>query len=172
MGRLKVKHTNNPLNLQKQILKESAWDFFGAFLLFLLFSAIAIVFWLLDQVELSDMLFANFIILSIATILLTIAIRRFSILRRLNKIKFSSEKTVSINCKKVSFLYSPIAKGTSLILCVAMTDEAGKKFYYVFTKENIPFDIMKKKIKGELLGRRLELICYRDTNIVKYSPLQ
>ena len=92
--------------------------------------------------------------------------RRFKIYRQLHKIQFSTEQLVPIHCKKISFLYKPVSKHFSSIICIIIVDEYGNKFYYVYPKEG-PSEFANKFIKQQCLGKHLELNCYKNTYMIK-----
>ena len=91
-------------------------------------------------------------------------LRRFIIYTKINKIKSMSEQTIEITCKKVSFLTQPISKHSSVIICIVLTDENGKKYYDIV---NGISDSAKKATKAELLNAKVTLNCYVNTNCVK-----
>jgi hypothetical protein len=92
--------------------------------------------------------------------------RRFKIYQQLNKIQFSTEQLFPIHCNKISFLYKPISKYSSSIICIIIVDEYGNKFYYVYPKEG-PSEFANKFIKQQCLGKHLELNCYKNTYMIK-----
>lgn len=96
-------------------------------------------------------------------------VRRFNIFWKIRKIEFSNEKTVVVHCRKISFLVHPVSKYSSAILGIILKDEMGNKFYYVYPERSAPSDLAKKDIKEQYLGS-IEIVCYRNTNIVKRLP--
>lgn len=94
---------------------------------------------------------------------------RFLVFLKLRKVQFSNEQSVSVNCKKILFLLHPVGKHSSAILGIILKDAGGNKFYYVYPKKDEPSDFVKKYIKEQYLGS-IELVCYRNTNIVKRLP--
>ena len=92
--------------------------------------------------------------------------RRFKIYQQLNKIQFSTEQLFPIHCNKISFLYEPISKYFSSIICIIIVDEYGNKFYYVYPKGG-PSEFANKFIKQQCLGKHLELNCYKNTYMIK-----
>ena len=95
------------------------------------------------------------------------AIRRFLIFRQLDHIKFSSEEALTIQCRKVAFLFHPVSKHTSVILCVIVHDVHGNKFYYVYPLKSAPYDASKKSIKNQFTGNQVDVRCYRNTRFIK-----
>ena len=93
--------------------------------------------------------------------------RRFKIYQQLNKIQFSTEQLFSIHCNKISFLYKPISKHFSSIICIIIVDEYGNKFYYVYPSKEAPSEFGNKFIKQQCLGKHLELNCYKNTYMIK-----
>lgn len=97
-------------------------------------------------------------------------IRRILIFRQLDKIKYASEETVTVQCTKVRFLLHPVSKYTLLILCIILKDEHSNWFYYIYPLQTAPNDSSKKAIKEQLLGKTVKLICYRNTKFIKSLP--
>ena len=93
--------------------------------------------------------------------------RRFKIYQQLNKIQFSTEQLFSIHCNKISFLYKPISKHCSSIMCIIIVDEYGNKFYYVYPSKVGPSEFANKFIKQQCLGKHLELNCYKNSHMIK-----
>ena len=91
----------------------------------------------------------------------------FSIWGTIIKIRYTSEQVVSIDCHSVSFILKSISKFSYAIACIILTDERGNKFHYVYLEDKEPSDLARKDIKEQYLGNKIELICYKNTNIVK-----
>ena len=94
-------------------------------------------------------------------------IRRLIIFKQLKRIQFSTEQSISIHCSKISCLYKPISRFFHSIICLIIIDERGNKFYYVYPENNSPSEFGQKHIKEYYLEKRLELKCYKNTNVIK-----
>ena len=168
------KHINyssrNPLPLQQQAIKRTMIDYLGvsAFLFIALIVMLLVDLW--EDKSLDQPIYI-LIILSILVGMfiyyLTHGVLCFNIWRKLIKICYTSEQVVSINCHSVSFILKSISKFSSVIACIILTDEMGDKFYYVYLEDKEPSDLARKNIKEQYLGNKIELICYKNTNIIK-----
>ena len=156
------------LSIQKQAVRSAALDYFGASALFWVFPIVVLLIKFLDEsssMSDSGFYFVLVILCTISLWFLFLAIRRFSMFRKLQKIESLTERKVDIYCKKISFMFQPYSKHSSLILCAVFVNETGDKFHYIFPCA--PFDCERKNLKKQFYKKRLELICYNDTNIVK-----
>ena len=149
-------------------------EYLGASVLFLLFALIIMNLEKSYNGEISskrvDFIVVEIFISAISVYWMVCFVRRLLIFCKIRKIKFSSEKTVSFYCKKVSFLLEANSKTSSIVSCIIFLDEGGTKFYYVYPKEDAPYNSDKKDIKYKYSGRELRIICYKDTNMVKVLP--
>lgn len=167
--------TDNPLFLQQQSIRNAMLDYFGVSLLFFFFDIVIIVLGFLDKSISSPKTGIIHGILMISVIFicyLVASVRRYSIFKKLSKIKFSTEQSVSVYCRKVQLFLHPESRFSSVVLCVVLLDKNGNKFYYVYPEKSAPSPSFKKRIKEKYIGCNIELICYKDTNIVKFLPSQ
>lgn len=165
---------NDLLQQQKEAIESSMLEFFGIAALFFLFFSITLLIDFLERSEQTQnggMFFGELIVFVIFDVFCVAALKRFWIFRKISKVKFSSEETVSVHCDKINFMYFPVSKGTSLIECVVLKDESGEKYYYIFPKKKRPFDNSKNRIKEKYLEKEIVIICYRNTNIIKILPI-
>ena len=165
--RCQDRYAPNILSMQKQIMREAFLDYFGvAVALVVMALVVCMVGFLTEDVSHSKRIIfcATPAILCIAIIFIILFLRCFSVFSKLNKIQCSSEQIVEIVCKKVNFLIYARSKYSTVIICVILTDEQGKRFYFV-TKD-IPYDT-KKRLRQTFQNARITLICYAKTNCVK-----
>ena len=159
---------SSPLNSQKQALKLNMFYCLASSVVLFALNILGII--VVFQGENTRQIFVLSIIEMIfagAFIHCFIAFgRRFKIYQQLNKIQFSTEQLYPIHCNKISFLYKPISKHFSSIICIIIVDEYGNKFYYVYPKEG-PSEFANKFIKQQCLGKHLELNCYKNTYMIK-----
>ena len=94
-------------------------------------------------------------------------IRCFNVFKKVVKIQYTSEQAISVNCQKVLFMLKDISKFSSAIAYIILVDESGNKYTYVYPEDKEPSDLAKKGIKERYVGKRMELICYKNTNIIK-----
>lgn len=155
------------LKMQKETMKKAYIDYLRAGI-FLSVLALAVVIAAIFNNEASysaeNAFYGVLLVLCIVLFFVCMALRRYLVFARFNKIKSSVEKNVIITCKKVSFIFKPVRRHSGSIICIIFTDESGKKYYNV-TKE-IP-DSEKKKLKAKLLNSKVVLICYGDTECVR-----
>ncbi len=155
------------LNTQKNTMKKAFLDYLwaGIFLSALMVAVfIAAVFNNEDSYSAENAFYGVLLVLCIVLFFVYMALRRYLVFARFNKIRPSVEKNVIITCKKVSFIFKPVRRHSGSIICIIFTDESGKKYYNV-TKE-IP-DSEKKKLKAKLLNSKVLLVCYGDTECVR-----
>lgn len=80
----------------------------------------------------------------------------------IRSIKYSSEQTVKIVCVKVSSLIHAVTRNDNEIICLILTDELGKKYYFACGPDD-----SGEAMKIRIVNSELTLICYKDTNVVK-----
>ena len=168
------KQSSRILSTQKETMKKAFLNYLWAAMMFFVMALIAFAVGLLTEEESHSkrIIFgATPSILCITAFFTCLFLHRFLIFLRINKIKFSAEQTIEITCKKVKFLTRPIRKYADVIVCIILTDEKGKKYYYVTNEIS---DFPKKGTKAELLNTKISLACYSNTNYVKtyqvYKP--
>ena len=98
---------------------------------------------------------------------LALYIRSFLLFRKLSEITLETEELITLYCSKVSFIHKPISRFLTKVLCIVFNDENGNKLYFVYPKTKMPYDIAKKKIREQYYNKRVQLVCYKNTNIVK-----
>ena len=165
---------NDLLQQQKAAIESSMLEFFGVAALFFLFFCITLMIDFIErakQTQSGGMFLGELIVFVIFDVFCVAALKRFWIFRKISKVKFSSEGTVSIYCKKISFMYFPVTKGTSSIDCIVFKDEYGKKYFYVYPKKKRPDSNSKKQIKEKYLDNEMQIICYKNTNFIKILPI-
>ena len=113
---------------------------------------------------------AEFGVLALFTGCFLAFIRRRGIARQFDKIKYASEQTVTVRCKKLCFLSRAVSRCSSVLLCVVIVDENGNKFYYVYPAAAAPADAVKRELRQACLGCRMELVCYKGTGMIKRFP--
>lgn len=155
------------LSIQKQTMKSAFLDYLGAAIMFFIMTLVVFVAGLLteDASHSKRIIFgATPIILGFTIFFTFLFLRRFIIFKKINKIESFSEQTIEITCKKVAFVIQPISKHSSVIICIVLTDENGKKYYDIV---NGISDLAKKRTRSALLNAKVVLHCYADTNCVK-----
>ena len=158
-----------PLNSQKkEIERNTVYCLCFCILLFIIAILEVIVLFQAKNIRETVALLAVEMIIAGAFIHCFIAlIRRVDVLRVFKKIQVSTGQSVSVYCSKVSFLYKPVSKHFAAIMCVAIVDENGNKFYYVYPSKESPHELSNKFIKRQLLGKQIELHCYKNSCIIK-----
>lgn len=162
--------SSNPLPLQRHAIRNTMFDYLGVsgFLFIVLIVMLLLDSWddkVLDQPIYISIMFL--IMVGMFMFYLSHFIFCFIVFRKFVKIQYTSEHAVSINCQRVSFMLKMVSKFSSAIAYIILTDEKGNKFTYVYPEDKEPSDLAKKDIKGKYIGKRVELICYKNTNIVK-----
>ena len=155
------------LNTQKNTMRKAFLDYLWAgIFLSVLMAAVFITAIFNNEASYSaeNAFYGVLLVLCIVLFFVCMALRRYLVYARFNKIRSSVEKNVIITCKKVSFIFKPVRRHSGSIICVIFTDESGKKYYNV-TKE-IP-DSEKKKLKAKLLNSKVVLTCYGNTECVR-----
>ena len=155
------------LSMQKQTMKKAFLDYLGATIMFFVMALVVLMVGLLteDASHSKQILFgATPIIIGFTMFFTFLFLRRFVIFKEINKITSSSEQTIEITCKKVSFLTQPISRYSAVIICIVLTDENGKKYYDIV---NGISDSTKKATRAELLNVKITLNCYANTNCVR-----
>lgn len=154
------------LAMKKQTMKEASIAYLGCAIVFFLLAATTLIagFAAEDASQSKTIIFfAVPMILVITSVFAVLFVRRFIVFQKLLEITSTSEDTVKITCKKVSFFEHPISKGASKVICVILTDENGKKYYDVV---NI-FYLDKKEARAKLINEKITVNCYKSTNCVK-----
>lgn len=154
------------LAMKKQTMKEASIAYLGGAIVFFLLAATTLIsgFAAEDASQSKTIIFfAVPMILVITSVCAVFFVRRFIVFKKLLQITSTSEDTVKITCKKVSFLEHPISKGANKVICVILTDENGKKYYDVV---NI-FYLDKKEASTKLINEKVTINCYKNTNCVK-----
>ena len=165
-GRNIDRSSSDVLSMQKQIMKKVFLDCLGAAIMFFVMALVVFVVGLLteDAAHSKRIIFgATPILLGFTIFFAFLFLRRFIIYTKINKIKFISEQSIEITCKKLSFLTHPISKHYFVIICIILTDENGKKYYNIV---NGISDNAKKATQAELLNAKVTLNCYVNTNCV------
>ena len=165
---------NDLLQQQKAAIESSMLEFFGVAALFFLFFCITLMIDFIErakQTQNGGMILAELIVFVVFAESCVSAVKRFCVFRKISKVEFSSEGTVSIHCKKISFMYIPVTKGTSSIDCIVLKDEYGKKYFYVYPKKKRPDSNLKKEIREKYLDNEMQFICYKNTNFIKILPM-
>ena len=160
---------SSPLNSQKQALKLNMFYCLGSSVVLFAFNILGIIV-VFQGEKLRHILVLSIIEMIFAGMFMHCFIafgRRYKIFQQLNKIQFATEQLFSVYCSKISFLYKPISKYFSSIMCIVIVDENGNKFYYVYPSKKSPGEFGNKYIKQQCLGKRLELNCYKNTNVIK-----
>lgn len=161
----------NPLFLQKQAISNAMFNSLGVSVLFFVLAIVLVILEFHDGAPSLKIVYFHGLLAWCAFLCFFILfIRYFIIFRKVSKIKFTSEQCVSMYCKKITFILQPISKNASAILCIILKDKSGNKFYYVYPEKTAPSDLAKKHIKEQYIGKQVELICYKNTNIVKALP--
>ena len=158
--------SSDVLSMQKQTMKKAFLDCLGAAIMFFVMALVVFVVGLLteDAAHSKRIIFgATPILLGFTIFFAFLFLRRFIIYTKINKIKFMSEQSIEITCKKLSFLTHPISKHYFVIICIILTDENGKKYYNIV---NGISDNVKKATQAELLNAKVTLNCYVNTNCV------
>ncbi len=160
------------LSRQKQTMKKAFLDYLWAAIMLFIMALIVFVVGILteDSSHSKRIIFGvTPIILIITAIFIYISLRRFLIFLKINKIEFLNEEVIEITCKKLAFLMQPISKHSFVIICIILTDENGKKYYYVkyYDVMNCISDRTEKGIREELLNAKVSITCYTNTNCVK-----
>ena len=166
-GRNTDRSGSDVLSMQKQIMKKVFLDCLGAAIMFFVMALVVFVVGLLteDAAHSKRIIFgATPILLGFTIFFAFLFLRRFIIYTKINKIKFMSEQSIEITCKKLSFLTHPISKYYFVIICIILTDENGKKYYDIV---NGISDSTKKAMRAELLNVKFTLNCYTNTNCVR-----
>ena len=155
------------LKMQKETMKKAYIDYLRAGI-FLSVLALAVVIAAVFTNEVSStadkILYAVLLVLCILVFFVYMVLRRYLVYARFSKISSTIEKDVTVTCKKLSFIFKPVTKHSSAIICIIFTDESGKKYYNI-TKE-IP-ETETKKLKAKLLNSKIALTCYGDTECVR-----
>lgn len=157
--------------MQKQTMKNAFLDYLWASIMLFVMALVVFVVGLFteDASHAKQIIFgATPGILCITIIFICLFLRRFWIFSRINNIKLSSEQSIEITCKKVTFLTQPISKHSAAIICIVLTDENGEKYYDIL---NGLSDFSKKETRAELLNAKVSLVCYVNTNFVKTYQL-
>ena len=160
---------SSPLNSQKQALKLNMFYCLASSVMLFVLNILGIIV-IFQGENARQILFLSLVEMIFAGTFIHCFVafgRRFKIYQQLNKIQFSTEQLFTIYCSKISFLYKPISKHFSSIICIIIVDEYGNTFYYVYPSKEAPSELGNKFIKRECLGKHLELNCYKNTHMIK-----
>lgn len=164
------KQQHNPLETQKQTIKKATLDYLGCLIMMFVMTGIVLItgFCVDDPAHAKGIfLIAIPLMLLITAIFVFLFTECWMVFRKIKQIQFASEESVTIQCKKVSFLLKHVSRFSSIIICIILTDENGKKYYHI--TEGIS-EFSKKAIKNELLHSKIALVCYQNTNFIKKYP--
>ena len=154
------------LEEKKRTMKEASDAFLGSAVMFFLMAAATLILGLASEdasQSKNGILLAASMILILASIFAVFFVRRLIVLQKLSKITTTSEDTVKIICKKMTFIEQPISKSVFKVICVIFTDENGKKYYDVV---NI-FHLDKKETRARFINETVTLSCYKSTCCIK-----
>jgi len=166
----------SPLAYQKEMIRWSMMQYFGGFLVLflpLIFTFTTVVFHLnhpeSNFYQKLSILLLWVIVGGVSLYYILSFFRRLSLHRRIKEIQFASEEVVTIDCRKVRNFETPIGRYSSVSTYMILEDKDGKRYYYIHPRKNKNswihnrFDIMVK-------GNQIRLICYQNTNLVKFPP--
>ena len=164
----------SPLAYQKEMIRWSMVQYFGGFLvLFLLLIFTTVEFYLNDSesnfYQKLSILLLWVIVGGVSLYYILSFFRRLSLYRRIKEIQFTSEEVVTIDLRKVRTFKTPVGRDSSVSTYMILEDTDSKRYYYIHPRKNKNwwihnrFDIMVK-------GKQLRLICYQNTNLVKFPP--
>ena len=164
------KQQHNPLETQKQIIKKTTADYFGGLIMMFVMTVVVLItgFCVDDPAHAKGIfLIVIPLMLLITAIFVFLFTECWMVFRKIKQIQCASEESVTIQCKKVSFLLKHVSRFSSIIICIILTDENGKKYYHI--TEGIS-EFSKKSIKNKLLHSKIDLVCYQNTNFIKKYP--
>ena len=161
----------NLLELQKDSVKDSMVHYLSdSFVLLLLFILATCMI-----IYSSDIIIALVgfpLLICFALIPFITLFRRFKLYKKIKSVETNSEEKTNFHCKKVKFLRHSDVKFDTRYIALIFIDENNNKLFYVYPEKNAPNDWIKKSIKNKYLGRELEFICYRNTDLIKYLPTE
>jgi hypothetical protein len=99
----------------------------------------------------------------------------YLIFKGIDRIRSAGEETVTVRCKKISFITEIIPRIVSRdcqnIVCIVLTDQTENKYYYITGRySDYTLTAATEKIKKDFLNANLSLRCYTGTNYVKFNP--
>ncbi len=151
-------------------IKIAAYDYLGGSLLF---AVMAIVVFLVGF-AIDDKAHSYRVIFGAAPGLLGFAIfffvffwQRFSVFRKIKSVQSLNEQSVSIHCAKIRVRTHPISRSSSCVLYILFIDENKQKYYYIYPKDSYTDGHTVKSLRSSLQDSTIDLVCYRNTNIVK-----
>lgn len=165
------KREENILFGQKQSILSAKLDCLGAAILFFVFAIGVLIVGYSKSAFFAGIIITEILIFCILVYFIFLYIQRLLLFKKFNLIASEGEEAVSVCCSKISFLYQPISRFSTKVLCVVFRDENGRKLYYVYPKKHMPYDFVKKNVIERYLKNKVEFICYKNTNIVKSLPL-
>ena len=150
-------------------MKDAWLDYLISAILFLIITTVVMIIEISNNSDNHNPFFFIAILIVAATSILFFlgSLRRFVIYRLISKIQYSSEDTITIQCKNVLFLTQPISRFSSVVICTILHNENGDKYYFIYPKGCEVTDFSKKYVKTQFFKNEVELTCYRDTNIVR-----
>ena len=166
----------SPLAYQKEMIRWSMMQYFGGFLflfLLLIFTFTTVVFHLnhpeSNFFQKLSILLLWVIIGGVSLYYILSFFRRLSLHRRIKEVQFASEEVVTIDCRKVRNFETPKGRYNSVSTYTVLEDKVGKKYYYICPKVSISTSI-RNNFDTNVKGKRLRLICYQNTNLIKFPP--
>ena len=166
----------SPLAYQKEMIRWSMMQYFGGFLvlfLLLIFTFTTVVFHLNDSEsnfsQKLSLLLLWVIIGGVSLYYILSFFRRLSLYRRIKEIQFASEEVVTIDCRKARNFETPKGRYSSVSTYMILEDTAGKRYYYIYPRKN-KNSWIHNSFDTNVKGKRLRLICYQNTNLIKFPP--
>ncbi len=164
----------SPLALQKDMIRWSMMQYLGGFLSLFFISIIATVVICFDDPEYNfpqqvSILLIGVIVGSVSLYYILSFFRRLSLYRRIKEIQFASEEVVTIDCRKVRNFETPKGRYSSVSTYMILEDTAGKRYYYIYPRKN-KNSWIHNSFDTNVKGKRLRLICYQNTNLIKFPP--
>ena len=166
----------SPLAYQKEMIRWSMMQYFGGFLvlfLLLIFTFTTVVFHLnhpeSNFSQKSSILLLWVIVGGVSLYYILSFFRRLSLYRRIKEIQFASEEVVTIDCRKVRNFETPKGRYSSVSTYMILEDTAGKRYYYIYPRKN-KNSWIHNSFDTNVKGKRLSLICYQNTNLIKFPP--
>ena len=119
--------------------------------------------------------FAAFVFIFMTCIRLYDVVRSFRIFKGIRAVNDVKEDTVTVTCKRVSFLKHPLGVRLHppmkfVIDCMILTDENGHLYYVIACDYDVVLGIhgeIYENEKKELLHAEIAIKCYAGTNFVK-----
>lgn len=169
----KEQPTNNVLAIQKQNVKHYALDYLVSAIFCLFLSvALIIVLTLEGKTDSWGILYGGLPILSaVIASFAFVSTKRFLLFRALNRIPFETEEITDIACEKVRFISHPESRHTTSLVGIIFIDSNKQKYIYVLPHVLSDSKNTRNAIRLKCVGKTVETICYKGTNIVKYFAL-